>query len=177
LEALTQAAHDHDVEALLACLSPTVIVRSPITQRIRFVGIDEAAHLFRQVFAVVSDIRVYATVGEDDRTQAIFWRGRVGRHYLEEANLLRLDEDGLIAEMTVFMRPVPGLLVFASRLAPLLARRRGRFRPATVRAVLGTTSTVYRSGERSLVRLTGVGMPVPPVEQKPRARSKDPLSC
>ncbi len=130
-------------------------------QRIRFVGTEQAAHLFRHVFSVISDIRVYETVGEGERTQVIFWRGRVGRHYLEEAHLLRLTVDGLIAEMTVFMRPVPGLLVFASRLVPLLAHDRGRVRPTALRAVLGTISALYRSGERTVVRLTGVGVPVP----------------
>jgi SnoaL-like protein len=167
MQALEQAAHAHDVEALIGCLAPDVVVRSPITQRIRFIGIEQVAELFREVFAVIADIRLYETIGEGQRDQVIFWRGRVGRHYLEEANLLRLDAHGRVREMTVFMRPLPGLLVLASALAPALARRRGRLRALVVKAMLGAIATIYCAGEPLAVALSGAGVPVARSEQRP----------
>jgi hypothetical protein len=156
-----RAAHDHDVEAAIACFAPDIVVRSPITRRIQFSGIDQVSDLFRRLFDVVHDVRFYETVGEGQATQVIFWRGRVGRHHLEEANLLQLDDRGRIREMTVFMRPVPGLLALAHGLASSPAGRNRRLRRLAARIVLGSISILYRAGEPLLVTLAGAGVPVP----------------
>lgn len=166
MKELEAAAHAHDVEAVIACFADDIVVRSPITQRIRFEGIDQARDLFRRVFTVISDIRFYETVGEGTATQVIFWKGRVGGQYLEEANLLRLDDDGRIREMTVFMRPAPGLLALAAGLASSLAGRHGRVRAALVRVALGLLAGALRLGEPAILRLTGAGVPVPEVERR-----------
>ena len=170
MKALEQAAEGHDVEGVIACFAPDIIIRSPITQRIRFSGIEQASDLFRRVFDLVSEIRFYETVGEGSTTQVIFWRGRVGRHYLEEANLLHLDGHGQIREMTVFMRPVPGVLALAARLASSLATRRGRLRAIAVRMALGSIASVYTAAEPTIVRLVGAGVHVPLSEWRPDLR-------
>ena len=126
MEALRLAAEAHDCAGVIALFAPDVIVRSPITQRIRFEGLAQVSDLFERVFDVVSDIEFYETIGDGTaKDQVIFWRGRVGRLYLEEANLLRLDDQGRISEMTVFMRPIPGLLALA-RGTGLVACRQAR---------------------------------------------------
>ena len=169
MQALEAAAQDHDVEAVIECFADSIVVRSPITQRIRFVGIEQVSDLFRRVFDIVSDIRFYETVGEGEATQVIFWRGRVGRHYLEEANLLRLDESGDIAEMTVFMRPIPGVMALAVPLAASLAGRRGRVRALLVRLMLGPIAALYRAGEPAVIALAAVGVANRPGDQgRPR---------
>lgn len=165
---LERAAHAHDVDAVIACFANDILIRSPITQRIRFAGIERASDLFRRVMSLISDIEFYETIGEGEKSQVIFWRGRVGRHYLEEANLLRLDDDGRITEMTVFMRPIPGLLTLAAGLAASLAGRRHRIGGYLVRAMLGTLAAIYRWGEPMVVALAGAGVPVPRYEQRPR---------
>ncbi len=164
MKALESAAHAHDVDAVIACFAPDIIVRSPITERIRFEGIDQVADLFERVFSIISDIRFYETVGEDQTTQVIFWRGRVGAHHLEEANLLRIDPNGLISEMTVFMRPVPGLLTLATELASSLAARHGTLRRLSTRALLGAIAFLYRAGEPLIIRLVGAGRSTANVE-------------
>jgi ketosteroid isomerase-like protein len=169
MQALEAAVHAHDVEAVLACFSDDIVVRSPITRHIRFEGREQADDLFRRVFAVVSDMRFYETIGEGTPDQVIFWKGRVGRHYLEEANLLRLDDAGRIREMTVFMRPAPGLLALAARLASSLAGRHGRIRAVIVRAALGSLAAMLSAGEPLVLRLVGAGVPVPQHEELPRS--------
>jgi len=154
------ATHNHDVEAVIACLSSEIVIRSPITQRVRFEGIEQASDLFRRVFKIISDIRFYETIGEGQQSQVIFWRGRVGRQYLEEANLLRLDDDGRIKEMTVFMRPVPGLLALTVELGSSLAGRRHFLRGLAVRAMLGPMARLFAIGEPLIVALTEAGVPV-----------------
>jgi hypothetical protein len=125
---------------------------------IRFEGVEQARDLFRRVFTIIEDIRFYETVGEGMSTQVIFWRGRVGGHYLEEANLLRLDDKGRIAEMTVFMRALPGLLALAERLAASLAGRKSMWRCLVVRLMLGFVGKLYRGNEAFVVGLTGAGV-------------------
>jgi SnoaL-like domain len=157
MDALKLAAEAHDREAVIALFADDIVIHSPITTLIRFEGIDQASDLFRRVFDIVEDIRFYETVGEGHSTQVIFWRGRVAGHYLEEANLLRIDENGRIAEMTVFMRAVPGLLALAERLAASLGGRKGAWRFVIMRLMLGFVSALYRSNEKLVVRLSGAG--------------------
>jgi hypothetical protein len=164
LRAFISAQERHDVEAVIACFAPDIVIRSPITQRVRFEGIEQASDLFRQVFRAISDIRFYETIG-DGRSQVVFWRGRVGRNYIEEANLLRFDEHGLIKEMTVFMRPVPGLLALAVELASSLAGRRSSLRGVVVRLMLGPMATIFRLGEPAIIALVASGVPVPERER------------
>ena len=164
LHAFMSAQERHDVEAVIACFAPDIVIRSPITQRVRFEGIEQASDLFRRVFRAISDIRVYETIG-DGRSQVVFWRGRVGRNYIEEANLLRFDERGLVKEMTVFMRPVPGLLALAVELASSMAGRRSSLRGVVVRLMLGPMATIFRLGEPAIIALTAAGVPVPERER------------
>jgi SnoaL-like domain len=158
MEKLKQAAELHDCEAVIALFADDIVIRSPITTLIRFEGIEQAGDLFRRVFDVIEDIRFYETVGEGLPTQVIFWHGRVGGHYLEEANLLRLNDTGQIAEMTVFMRALPGLLALAERLAASLAGRKNKWRYVVVRLMLGFVGKLYRSNEAFVVGLTKAGV-------------------
>jgi hypothetical protein len=159
MEALRIAAERHDCHAVIALFAPDIVVYSPITGLIRFEGIDQARDLFIRVFDQISGIRFYETVGEGQSTQVIFWRGWVGSQYLEEANLLRLDDQGRIREMTVFMRPVPGLLALAAGLAPSLASPRGRVRAFVIRCVLRSFAWLYSRCEPVLVGWMGAGVP------------------
>jgi hypothetical protein len=165
IAALWATGESHNRHALIALLADDIIVRSPLTQRIRFEGIDQARDLFTRVFDHISDIRMYEVVGAGSSTQLIFWRGTTNGVYLEEANLIRMNDSGQIAEMTVFMRAVPGLLQFLSGIAPSLASRHGRFRAAALRVQLGTLALLYRSVEPLDLRVARAGMPMPTLER------------
>jgi ketosteroid isomerase-like protein len=161
VERLRLAGETHDPRATIALLADDVIIRSPITDRIRFEGVDQARDLFIRVFDTISEIRFYEVVGAGSDTQVIFWRGRVAGCPLEEANLLRIHDDGRIAEMTVFMRAVPGLLQLVAELAPSLAGRHGRARAALIRAQLRLFSLTYRAAEPLVLKLANAGVPAP----------------
>jgi hypothetical protein len=157
---LREAGETHDPHAMVALLSNDVIIRSPISQRIRFEGIDQAADLFVRVFKAIDSIDFYEVVGGGTATQVIFWRGIVGGTYLEEANLLRINGDGLIAEMTVFMRAVPGLLQLLAALAPSLASRHSKRKAMFLRAQLKVLANVYRAAEPMVLSMAKAGVPV-----------------
>jgi hypothetical protein len=102
---------------------------------------------------VITEIRYHTEVG-DGRTRALFYRGRCGREQFEEAQLLRFDADGLVTELTLFGRPLPGVTVVMASIGPALLHRRGK--PAVARLIAAATrplATLTRPGEARLVPL------------------------
>jgi hypothetical protein len=161
------AGQSHDPEAMIALLGDHVIIRSPITQRIRFEGIEQATDLFRRVFVAIRNIEFYEVVGVGCPTQVIFWRGTVGKTYLEEANLLKMDDSGHIIEMTVFMRAVPGLLELLAELAPSLASRHSKPKAALLRVPLKLLSAAYCASEPLVLSIAKAGVAVPSIPVGP----------
>ena len=85
-------------------------------------------------------------------TRALFYHGRCGREQFEEAQLLRLDSDGFIVELTLFGRPLPGLTAVMAGIGPLLLQRQGR--PGMSRVVGAATkplAALTRLGDARLV--------------------------
>lgn len=104
-------------------------------------------------FEVISDIRYHTEVG-DNATRALFHRGRCGREQFEEAQRVRLGPDGLIVELTLFGRPLPGVTAVMAAIGPVLLRRQGRPGMAkVVAAAMKPLAAMSRLGEAHLVPL------------------------
>lgn len=104
-------------------------------------------------FEVISDIRYHTEVG-GEATRALFYYGRCGGQRFEEAQLLRFDPDGLITELTLFGRPLPGVTAVMAAIGPALLRRQGR--PGMANVIAAATkplATMTRLGEAHLVPL------------------------
>ncbi|MGH3096884.1 MAG: nuclear transport factor 2 family protein [Streptosporangiales bacterium] len=152
-ERYRRAGEDHDLDGVLATLAPDVVLNSPVTLRARFHGRDAVRDLFCAVFAVLGPIEYHSDVG-DDRTRALFYRATVRGQSVEEAVLVQLDEQARIAELTLWMRPLPGLVALVAALGPELARRSGRPWMAGAIAALTTPLTVAtRATDRLAARL------------------------
>ena len=154
-----QAGEHRDAERAIACLAANVTLISPLTARFTFGGRDQVANVIRSGFDVISQIRYHTEVG-DDRTRALFYNGTCGRQAFEEAQLLRLDGAGLITEITLFGRPLPGLTAVMTRIAPVLLRRQGHPR---LGGILGAATVPLHamavSGERGIVPLAAPNHP------------------
>lgn len=147
------AGEAHDLDALLATLSPGVVFHSPLSDRARFAGHDQVGELFTAVFSVLSDIRYHTDVG-DDTTRMLGATARLGRQSLEESALLRFDDDGLVAEITMWIRPLPALTALMAALGPVMARSTGRpGLPLLVSAAVKPLATLTDLGDRTLVPL------------------------
>ncbi len=128
VSAFRDAAERRDLEALLATLTPDVVIRSPVSARLKFQGIEDARELFGMVFGELGEF-TYTDELADAGTRILVYRGRLAGQEIEETQLLRLADDGRIREISFFIRPLPGLAGVAGRFAPALARRRhGPFR-------------------------------------------------
>jgi SnoaL-like domain len=108
-----------DIEAALATLAPDVVFHSPaVFQEYR--GAETVGGLLRLVFTTFEDFTYTDALAGDgaDPVHALIFRARVGERQLEGMDLLRIGPDGLIADFTVMIRPLSGLMALAQALGP-----------------------------------------------------------
>ncbi|MFC8798085.1 nuclear transport factor 2 family protein [Promicromonospora sp. NPDC057138] len=151
------AAESGDVGAAVACLSPDVVLSSPLTDQFRLEGSDQLRDFLGSAFVAIEDIRFHTQTGQGD-TYALVYRARVAGQPFEEAQLLRFDDEARIAEITLFGRPMPALTALMTTLGPALARGQGRRGLATLlRASAAPIHAMVTFGDRSVVPRTKPG--------------------
>jgi hypothetical protein len=145
------AGESGDAAAAGRCLAAGVELISPLTEAFRFRGPDQVTAVLAAAFEVIHGIRFHTELGGDD-TWSLFYHARAGRDALEEAQLLRLDGDGLIREITFFGRPLPALTQVMAGIGPRLLRRQGQ--PGLARMVglaSGPLNAMTHAGERTIM--------------------------
>ena len=108
-----------DVEAALAALADDVSFHSPAVFK-AYNGKPTVSALLRLVFETFEDFRYTDELAGDgdDPVHALIFRARVGDRELEGMDLVRIGPDGLIADFTVMIRPLSGLVALAQALGP-----------------------------------------------------------
>jgi len=101
------AAEAKDFESGRHLFREDVVFRSPFVHK-PYEGIDALAFLLGHVVRVFEGFRYVAQVETDD-VAVLQFEARVGERELQGVDILRFDPDGLIAEMTVMVRPMSGL--------------------------------------------------------------------
>jgi hypothetical protein len=139
-----------DLDAVVASMSPDILLNSPITLRHQFRGRDELREVYAAVLAEVTEIE-YDREIVDGSTCVLIGTGTVRGQHIEETVLIGLDATGAIAEITLYVRPMPGLLALAAALAPHIGPSRGRSRLAGLLA--RPLAAAGKSGERMATRL------------------------
>jgi hypothetical protein len=107
-------ARDH--AAMVATLAPGVVLHSPVTFR-AFEGRDATAYVLAGVMRVFTDFRYTDQLEAGDGVHALVFRATVGDREVEGIDLVRIGADGLIDDLTVFVRPQSGLNALAARMA------------------------------------------------------------
>jgi len=158
---LTQAMQAKDVPRIVACLSPAIELRSPISRRVAFRGHDQVREVLEVVYAAIGAVEVTEVVGDGD-LRVLLVRSSVAGHPLDETMVVRLDEDGRVAHLTLYVRAMPQLVTFAAAIGPPLARRRSRARALVLKLMFAPLAALVRAGEPVGVRLTGAGTAVDP---------------
>jgi hypothetical protein len=64
----------------------------------------------------------YADDLEAEGARALIFRAPIGVREIEGLDLLRFDDEGLIADFTVMLRPLSGLVPFAQAMGEKVAR-------------------------------------------------------
>jgi hypothetical protein len=114
-----EAVEARDFDAAIECLAPDVTFNSPVAHK-PFEGKEAVAGVLRAVSETFEDFH-YTDQLEDGNTHALVFRARVGDKELEGLDLLRMNDDGLIENFTVMVRPASGLMALGQAMAPKVA--------------------------------------------------------
>ena len=101
-----------DIEAATALLAEDVVFHSPATFH-PFLGRETVARLLAIVAETFEDFRYTDELEAPGGLHALIFRAGIDGREIEGLDLLRLDEQGMIADFTVMLRPISGLLPFA----------------------------------------------------------------
>jgi hypothetical protein len=100
-----------DHAGMVAALAPDVVFNSPVKHK-PFEGREAVAVLFGALLETFEDFRYTDEVATDGLAMLVF-RARVGDRELEGIDILRFDDDGLVTEFTVMVRPLTGAIALA----------------------------------------------------------------
>ncbi|MFF9210115.1 MULTISPECIES: nuclear transport factor 2 family protein [unclassified Streptomyces] len=122
MRAFREAVEAGDLDAVEALLADDVVFTSPVVFK-PYPGKAITAAILRGVAEVFEDFRyVRALDGADGRDHALVFAARVGDRELTGCDFIHVDDDGLIDELTVMVRPLSG----AQALAEAMGARFGK---------------------------------------------------
>jgi limonene-1,2-epoxide hydrolase len=114
-----EAVQSRDFDAAIENLAPDVTFNSPVAYK-PFEGKEAVAGVLRAVSETFEDF-VYTDELQAGNVHALVFRARVGDKQLEGLDLLRLNDDGLIEDFTVMVRPASGLMALGEAMGPKVA--------------------------------------------------------
>ena len=108
------AAEAKDFSQVDDLLAEDVVFRSPAVFK-PYEGRDVVKVILGAVVQVFEDFRYLDQVEGDDRAVLIF-EARVGDRELQGVDILRFDDEGMVDELTVMIRPMSGLNALAEEM-------------------------------------------------------------
>lgn len=120
-----RAAEDKDFELMAETLREDIVLHSPILFR-GFEGRDTVLTVLTHVAATLEDF-VYIDELNDGKSVCLRFKANVAgtNRELEGIDFLELDDDGRVAELTVFMRPFSALTAFNEQMSARLGASEG----------------------------------------------------
>ena len=114
MRAFREAVEAGDLDAVEALLAEDVVFTSPVVFK-PYPGRAITAAILRAVARVFEDFRYERELaGDDGRDHALVFSARVGERELTGCDFIHLNEDGLIDELTVMVRPLSGAQALAA---------------------------------------------------------------
>jgi hypothetical protein len=104
------------VDGMVELLAPTVVFNSPVAFQ-PFRGSETVAAVLRAVFEVFEEFR-YIDAMEGEEMFGLVFQAKVGEREVTGIDLFRATGDGRIAELTVMVRPLSGVIALAEAMGP-----------------------------------------------------------
>ena len=104
-----------DLEAAVALFANDATLDSPVAFK-PFAGIEAIGVVLRAVYETFEDFH-YTDEFASEHSQALVFRARVGDRAVEGLDLIRMGADGRIANLTVMIRPMSGLIALAEAMS------------------------------------------------------------
>jgi hypothetical protein len=115
------AIEARDLDAVMALLSEDVVFRSPIVFK-PYRGRATVGAILAAVSRVFEDFSYLREIGAPDaRDHALVFQARVGDKQIEGCDFLHVDENGLIDEFVVMVRPLSAAHALAEAMQAELA--------------------------------------------------------
>ncbi len=108
------AVEAQDVAAMHACLADDVVFRSPVAHK-PYPGKAITAAILGQVVEVLEDFRYVRELG-DDSGHALVFEAKVAGLEITGCDFLVLDEEGLISDFMVMVRPLKAAQALAEEM-------------------------------------------------------------
>lgn len=108
-----------DLPSMSALLAPDVVFMSPVAFQ-PFRGRADVTEVLGHVFQVFEDF-AYIDELEGPGSHALVFTATVGGRTVQGLDYLRFDEQGLVSEFTVMVRPLSGVIALAEAMGPRVA--------------------------------------------------------
>jgi hypothetical protein len=111
------------IDAMLDLLAADVVCRSPVVFR-PYHGRDAVAPVLHAVSEVFEDLRYVREIGSYDAADhALVFHASIGGRHVEGSDFIHVNENGMITELAVMLRPLGATLALAeamnARLGPV----------------------------------------------------------
>jgi SnoaL-like domain len=113
------AIERRDLDGVVATLADDVVLHSPVSFK-PFEGREAVVQLFEILLRTFEDFR-YTDDLPGEEVHAMIFRARIGDREVEGLDLIRSGPDGRIADFTVMVRPLTGVVALAEAVGPQLA--------------------------------------------------------
>ncbi|MFW6640663.1 nuclear transport factor 2 family protein [Nocardiopsis algeriensis] len=112
-----KAVEERDLEAVEALLADDVVFTSPVAFR-PYPGKAVTAAILRGVLRVFENFRYVREIASaDGRDHALVFKAEVDGREVHGCDFLHFDDDGLIDDFTVMVRPLSGATALAEAMA------------------------------------------------------------
>lgn len=113
---------DRDVSVLHSIVHPDAVFRSPFVYK-PYPGREAVVFVISNVIEIFEDF-VYnrKLISDDGRSAFLEFTTNIGDRSLKGMDLFAFDENGLITELEVMVRPMSGLTALAEQMAPRMAK-------------------------------------------------------
>lgn len=119
---LRTAVERRDRAALRAAFADDAVLRSPLTNRLQFRGVEQIAVVFDVILEVIEEIE-YQDEFRSGESAVLVASARIDGQAIELVDHMRFDSEGRIRELTVFFRPLPASAAAMSRIGAGVAAR------------------------------------------------------
>ncbi len=118
-DAFRSRAENKDFSAIDDVFAENVVFRSPLVFT-PYEGREALTVILSNVVQVFEDFRYVEQVETGD-TAVLMFEARVGDRDLQGVDILRFDDDGLIRELVVMVRPGSGVMALGEQMGKRLA--------------------------------------------------------
>ena len=130
MNAFRQAVEARDTAAIEALLADDVVFTSPVAFK-PYPGKPVTAAILRAAMRVFEDFRYLREMtGADGRDHALVFEATVGGKAVTGCDFLHVDDDGLIDDIMVMVRPLSGATALAEAMAAQFPRIQREATPA-----------------------------------------------